>query len=69
MKTSRGWRAATGLIDDPAGDPGNRVLRVADVELATLGWVHWHNMSRLHSYLNDTPPAELEVGSSCSEIG
>ncbi len=34
---------------------------VEDVELATLGWVHWHNTSRLHGYLNDLPPAEFEA--------
>ena len=33
---------------------------VDDVELATLGWVHWHNTSRLHGYLGDRPPAEFE---------
>jgi putative transposase len=33
---------------------------VADVELATLGWVHWHNTARLHGYLGDIPPAEYE---------
>jgi putative transposase len=33
---------------------------VEDVELATLGWVHWHNHSRLHGYLADVPPAEFE---------
>jgi putative transposase len=33
---------------------------VDDVELATLGWVHWHNTSRLHGYLDDVPPAEFE---------
>jgi putative transposase len=33
---------------------------VEDVELATLGWVHWHNTRRLHSYLGDRPPAEYE---------
>ena len=33
---------------------------VEDVELATLSWVHWHNTSRLHGYLNDVPPAEFE---------
>lgn len=33
---------------------------VEDVELATLGWVHWHNSSRLHGYLNDLPPTEFE---------
>ena len=30
------------------------------VELATLGWVHWHSSQRLHSHLGDTPPAEFE---------
>ena len=34
---------------------------IEDVELATLGWVHWHNTRRLHGYLNDTPPAEFEA--------
>ena len=34
--------------------------RVEDVELATLGWVHWHNTQRLHGYLGDIPPAEYE---------
>lgn len=33
---------------------------VEDVELGTLGWVHWHNTQRLHGYLGDTPPAEFE---------
>src|SRR4051794_5461497 len=33
---------------------------VEDVELATLGWVHWHNNARLHGYLGDLPPAEFE---------
>src|SRR5215217_7987438 len=34
---------------------------VEDVELATLSWVHWHNNSRLHGYLNDLPPTEFEA--------
>jgi putative transposase len=34
---------------------------IEDVELATLGWVHWHNTSRLHGYLNDLSPAEFEA--------
>jgi putative transposase len=34
---------------------------VEDVELATLGWVYWHNTDRLHGYLNDAPPAEFEA--------
>ncbi|MGW3549195.1 integrase core domain-containing protein, partial [Janibacter hoylei] len=33
---------------------------VEDVELATLGWVHWHNHQRLHGYLDDLPPTEFE---------
>jgi putative transposase len=33
---------------------------IEDVELATLGWVHWHNTQRLHGYLGDIPPAEFE---------
>jgi len=34
---------------------------VEDVELATLGWVHWHNNARLHGYLGDRPPADFEA--------
>jgi putative transposase len=34
---------------------------VEDVELATLGWVHWHNNIRLHGYLGDLEPAESEA--------
>jgi putative transposase len=42
--------------------PGRRPWRTIDeLELATLGWVHWHNTERLHSYLNDVPPAEFEA--------
>jgi putative transposase len=33
---------------------------IQDVELATLGWVHWHNTERLHGDLGDLPPAEYE---------
>ena len=32
---------------------------VDDVELATLGWVHWHHNQRLHGYLNDLPPSRV----------
>lgn len=34
---------------------------IEDVELGTLGWVHWHNTCRLHGYLGDIPPAEFEA--------
>lgn len=33
---------------------------IDDLELATLGWVHWHNTQRLHGYLGDVPPFEHE---------
>ena len=34
---------------------------VEEVELATLGWVHWYDTERLHSYLGDIPPDEYEA--------
>jgi putative transposase len=34
---------------------------VADVELATAGWVDWWNERRLHSACGDIPPAEFEA--------
>lgn len=34
---------------------------IDDLELATLGWVHWHNTKRLHAYLGDVPPFEFEA--------
>ena len=48
----------TELIRGPDQGPWKTV---EDVELATLGWVHWHNTERLHGYLNDVPPAEFEA--------
>lgn len=32
---------------------------IEELELATLGWVHWHNTERLHSALGDVLPAEF----------
>ena len=49
----------TELIRGPARPGPWRT--VEDVELATLGWVHWHNTTRLHGYLGDVPPAEFEA--------
>jgi putative transposase len=46
------------LIYGPAQGPWRTI---EDVELATLGWVHWHNTTRLHGYLHDVPPAEFEA--------
>ncbi len=34
---------------------------IEDVELATLGWVHWFNNDRIHSYLDDTSPDHFEA--------
>ena len=34
---------------------------VADVELATLSWVHWHNTTGLRGYLDDVLAAEFEA--------
>jgi len=47
----------TELIYGPDQGPWKTV---ADVELATLGWVNWFNTQRLHGYLGDVPPAEYE---------
>lgn len=49
----------TELVYGPAR--GGPWKTVEDLELATLGWVHWHNTSRLHSYLGDLPPTEFEA--------
>ncbi len=34
---------------------------VDDLELATLGWVHWFNETRLHSSIGHVPPVEFEA--------
>ncbi len=34
---------------------------VAELELATLSWVHWFNEHRLHGHCGDIPPAEFEA--------
>jgi putative transposase len=47
----------TELIRGPGQGPWKTI---EEVELATLGWVHWHNTERLHRYLDDVPPAEFE---------
>ena len=48
----------TELVRGPARPgPWNSI---EDLKLATLGWVHSHNTTRLHGYLGDIPPAEFE---------
>ncbi len=34
---------------------------VEEVEVATLGWVHWWNTTRLHTGTGNIPPAEFEA--------
>ncbi len=34
---------------------------VDDLELATLGWVHWFNETRLHGSIGHVPPTEYET--------
>ena len=34
---------------------------IGELELATLGWVHWYNHQRLHGSLNHRTPAETET--------
>jgi putative transposase len=48
----------TELIRGPGQGPWRTI---EDVELATLGWVHWQNTERLHGYLGDAHPAEFEA--------
>ena len=48
----------TELVRGPNRGPWKTI---DSLELATLNWVHWHNTTRLHSYLNDIPPAEFEA--------
>lgn len=48
------------LIRGPARG-GRPWKTVEEVELDTLGWVHWHNTERLHGYLGDLPPVEFEA--------
>ena len=37
---------------------------VEELELATLGWAHWHNQERLHGFIGNVPPAEFEETSN-----
>ena len=48
----------TELIRGPDQGPWKTI---EDVELATLGWVHWFNTTRVHGYLNDLAPDEFEA--------
>ena len=48
----------TELIRGPQQGPWRTI---DDVELATLGWVHWYNTARIHGYLGDRSPDDYEA--------
>ena len=44
---------------------------IEELELATLGWVHWRNQDRLYGFIGDVSPAEFEetfYAENCQEI-
>ena len=47
------------LIRGP--DHQGRWRTIEEVEIATLGWVHWFSTDRIPSYLNDLSPNEFEA--------
>jgi putative transposase len=50
-------RGSSALIDFLHPSPWRTI---EDVELATLGWVHWWNTTRLLEPIGNIPPAEFE---------
>ncbi len=54
----------TELIRGPDQGPWRTI---EDVELATLGWVHWFNNDRIHRYLDDTSPDQFEAAYAASQ--
>ena len=49
-----------GLYKTECVRPDGPFKTADDLELATLGWVHWFNTNRLHSALGYRPPTEHE---------
>jgi putative transposase len=50
-----------GLYKTECVRPDGPFRTVDDLELATLGWVHWFNEERLHGALGWIPPIEFEA--------
>ena len=46
---------------------GKDELTIEDVELATLGWVHWWNTTRLLEPIGNLPPAEFEANFAAAQ--
>lgn len=57
-----------GRTDPRAARPGPW-RTIEDVELATRGWVLWHNHQPLHGYLSDVPLEEFEARSYAIQQG
>jgi putative transposase len=53
--------SVVGLYKTECVRPDGPFRGVDDLELATLGWVHWFNQARLHSGLGYVPPVEYEA--------
>ncbi len=50
------------LLRNPhAISDGRRWRSLDELYLATVAWVGWYNHDRLHSALDDRPPAEYEI--------
>ena len=52
------------LIRGPGQGPWKTIEHI---ELATLGWVHWFNANRIHSYLHDVSPDQFEAAYAASQ--
>lgn len=50
-----------GLYKSELVATGGPFRGLADLEMATLGWVDWWNQRRLHGAIGMIPPAEAEA--------
>lgn len=57
----------TEIVRGPARSGPQKTIE--DLELATLGWVHWHNTQRPHGCLGDIPSAEFEASFYAGQTG
>ncbi len=56
----RPGRVRDRALQDRVHQAGRTLAGRDDLELATLGWVHWFNEHRLHSSIGHVPPIEYE---------
>nr|WP_274919522.1 integrase core domain-containing protein [Streptomyces sp. WZ-12] len=50
-----------GLFKTETIKPGGPWRTLDDVEIATLTWVDWYNLQRLHNSIGNLPPTEYEA--------